>query len=54
MRADDPGLVIALGRGAAEAASEALAGEADSRATVLPDGISQAVTALREAIGIRS
>jgi methylmalonyl-CoA mutase cobalamin-binding subunit len=54
LRADDPDLVIALGGGAAEAASRALTGEADTRATVLPDGTSQAVTALRGAMGIRA
>ena len=54
LRADDPGLVIALGGGAAGAAAEELADGTQARATVLPDGVRLAVTALREAIGARS
>jgi DNA-binding transcriptional MerR regulator/methylmalonyl-CoA mutase cobalamin-binding subunit len=51
LRADDPGLVIALGGGAAGAAAKELADGSEARATVLPDGLRVAVTALREAIG---
>ena len=51
LHADDPGLVIMLGGGAAAAAAEELADGTGSWATVLPDGVRLAVTALSEAIG---
>ena len=51
LQAEDPGLVIALGGGAARNAAEQLASGSEVRATVLPDGVRPAVAALREAIG---
>lgn len=54
LHAQDRGLVIALGGGATEAAADVLAGKSGAGATVLPDGVRPTVTALREAIGIRS
>lgn len=51
LQADDPDLVIALGGGAARTAAERLANGSESPATLLPDGVRQAVAALREAIG---
>ncbi|MEX1104183.1 MAG: MerR family transcriptional regulator [Dehalococcoidia bacterium] len=54
LRAEHPGLVIALGGRAAEAARKLLVGTSEARATVLPDGLREAVTALRAAIGITS
>jgi DNA-binding transcriptional MerR regulator len=51
LHAADPGLVIMLGGGAAGAAAEELADGTGAWAIVLPDGVRQSVTALREAIG---
>ncbi len=51
LQAEDPGLVIALGGGAAWNAAEQLARGSELQATVLPDGVRPAVAALREAIG---
>lgn len=51
LQAADPGLVIALGGGAARNAAERLDSEGESRATILPEGVRQAVDSLREAIG---
>ena len=51
LHANDPGLVIMLGGGAAGAAAEELAAGTGAWVTVLPDGVRQSKTALSEAIG---
>ena len=53
LRADDPGLVIALGGGAAGTAAEVLADERKARVAILPNGVGPAVAALREALETR-